>query len=79
MTSNQLTQMINQGKHKEALDQMINEGLSVDQIYKRYESINFYTNVETDSYIVKEIEKRDRRNRASKEALRELNSFFRNI
>lgn len=49
--TNQLVSLINQNKGKEALDKMLGDGLSYDEIDKFYDSINFYPNEETYRYL----------------------------
>jgi hypothetical protein len=51
MTSNELHKLINDDNGKQALDQMLDEGMSADEIRNLYDSINFYPNSETLNYI----------------------------
>lgn len=51
MTTKLLSQHIERGEGKKALDQAIAEGMSPTEIHDLYRAINFYPNDETCKYI----------------------------
>lgn len=68
---NHYAKLINEGKGKDALDEMLHQGMSRKEIYAFYESINFYPNEETADYIT-----RHAIAKAEREALDILNRSF---